>query len=262
MDFESIIITLLIYIGIYFLLKSVIIKNDTSFKVKTIFSYVFLGFVLLVSIISLIADKDKNILNEIISTGLFFIFINLLLFKDYHKNSSNIENIKMFRFTYLKSVKILTILMPILFSLFLIYILWINDFKLVNFMSLLTIILLVLSLFWVLLYFRNMTINKFKRESIIIYNGKSYMKYDLSKKKYFKLSKLVDKTYKIILKKSFIIYLTENSTKEFVWLVHLEKFNIDNSDNNSTILLELLENLECKIVDINIDNYSRKIISE
>lgn len=115
-------------------------------------------------------------------------------------------------------------------------------------------------MFWALLYFRNLKLNKFKSESIIIYTDDTYIKYELFNKTFFRLSKIIDKSYSVDLKKSFILYLTQNNSKEFVWVIYLEKTTLKDNSNNKE-LLGILKSLECKIAEINLDNLTTQIIS-
>lgn len=262
MDFGSIILVLLIYIGLFYLLKSVINKNNNSYKRKVIFSYSFFGFILFVSLISYLGDRGKFIWDDVRTISLFFIFINTWLFLDYRKsNLLNNEKVRIFRFTYLKGVKLITIIVPVFFTFLLFIILIINDFKAINGVAVLSIILIILSFFWALLYFRNLKLNKFKSESIIIYTDDTYIKYELFNKTFFRLSKIIDQSYSVDLKKSFILYLTQNNSKEFVWVIYLEKTTLKDNSNNNKELLEILKSLDCKIAEINLDNLTTQIIS-
>lgn len=185
-----------------------------------------------------------------------------MVFLDYRKsNLLNNEKVRIFRFTYLKGVKLITIIVPVFFTFLLFIILIINDFKAINGVAVLSIILIILSLFWALLYFRNLKLNKFKSESIIIYTDDTYIKYELFNKTFFRLSKIIDQSYSVDLKKSFILYLTQNNSKEFVWVIYLEKTTLKDNSNNNKELLEILKSLDCKIAEINLDNLTTQIIS-
>lgn len=77
MELERIVISLIIYIGLFHLINYFVSKNNNSFNVKIISSYLLFALVLVVSIGSLIENKDRLIWSDLTINLLFFSYITI-----------------------------------------------------------------------------------------------------------------------------------------------------------------------------------------
>ena len=128
MNYESAIIKYVVYMIVYFLLRSIVDKQNRSLKKMVFFSYgLFLAIVFL-SGLAYIDEPNKNVIEDVVSLGMFFLTLNILLFY-YNKDDLNKNIIKS---TYTNGRKLIYILSSFLSLLINNNIRINNDKKLLN----------------------------------------------------------------------------------------------------------------------------------
>jgi len=127
-------------------------------------------------------------------------------------------------------------------------------------MTILTIISLFVSITWNVLYFVDQKKKNISNEGVIIYNDRSYVKYDVTNKALINLKKLIRKNVSVVKERSFITYLTKDKVNSLIWIFYVEDLNLEEDDSFDDEFYQLFKNIEGIYVEINMDENSVNVL--
>lgn len=255
MDFNTLITYYVVFVVAYILILFSVMKKDRSLKRDLISSYIFFAIILVLNLLYIIEEKGE-ILEKVISVIMFLVTFNLIIVYRNRRTSSN----NLLRTTYLKGKKIKYVLSSLLLIIVLTILINNNGFKDYIFMTILTIISLFVSITWNVFYFADQKKKNISNEGVIIYNDRSYVKYDVTNKALINLKKLIRENVSVVKERSFITYLTKDKINSLIWIFYVEDLNLEEDDSFDNKLYQLFKNIEGIYVEINMDENSVNVL--
>lgn len=168
MQYERIILSIILYSAIYYILLKIVLKKISNFKLVSIISIVFYLLLLILNILEYIESKDRSILNDIIIFLIFLILISINLKNNYKiLSKGNSQNSKL-RITYINGKKNISLIITFTFIMLFILSLFVMEFKIDNLSVILFFILSVISTVWSIIYISDLKQKSFYKESVII----------------------------------------------------------------------------------------------
>lgn len=259
MNYESAIIKYVVYMIVYFLLRSIVDKQNRSLKKMVFFSYgLFLAIVFL-SGLAYIDEPNKNVIEDVVSLGMFFLTLNILLsyYNKYNKDDLNKNIIKS---TYTNGRKLIYILSSFLSLLILILLLINTSFKTISFSIVLLTIIFILSIVWNIIYIKDFKKKNITKEIVMVYNNHSYIQYDVSNKLLINLKKLLKLNSNIAIEKSFMIFLKENSGNKLIWTFYTYDIDIERDENFDKDFFNKFYNIDGRYVEMNLETNEINIL--
>lgn len=262
MDYTEIFLSIFIYSAVFYFLKTAFIKKTTCFIKKIVFGLLFFFIIAFVYLMTFIDEKQVS-LSKVIIIIFLLILVSAWIFISYRKKDLDVKIeskdhiLKIKGFTNIRGFKLISLLMLIVSFNLVTMIIIVTELKEVNAWIIGNIIVLILLIFWNIVFRIFLKIKVINNESIIIFNDQSYMKYDITRKFYFNLPKLLGND-EYTIKRSYKMNLIEDNVQSILWIYQISDYHIKQADDFFEPLLDLFKKDLGQSVNARLDRIVKK----
>ena len=257
MELKDVIFVIVLTTGLFLILKYVFIKKETTMLGKLAFAGILMSGFIILSLSRIIREHDYYEMTIFQNSYLFILLLVWLLY-EYRiptllrkRKDKPKKNIKGWGVTKIKGMIILQAVFVLFYILLLMLLLFLTDFNFGNIFVIIDMLFILALSFSLVLYYRDIKRQGYKKEFVFLLTSNSYIQYDISKKNIFNIKKQLNIASSEISHLSYLL-LNDEGNKKLIWVYHLPNYQDleDRIFNNDLFLL--LKEQDRGVIKVNI----------